>query len=286
MTGSTDEDSTAIGPPRSRDADRRNLHLSLFIPLAASVGGAAVSLPALAPVAVPTIAGLALLLLLLRYCRCQFGDSDMLARWTFGVFVLHLAVGLGMWALFGFLEPDGILYDATAKAIVYHWAHGGTPATLLPGKSGFFLMLAALYRTLGPHTTALIAVNAAFSAGIVPLMWDLTARLFGSETARRVPLLLVLVPGFIIWSSEPLPRGDDPVWNRGRSSRRHPALRGAAYRRCRHVCRGPRCNLRIETWNGLDGGDKSGNRPGYRAPGQTPQPNAASLHSRRWRCSL
>ncbi|MDP8976969.1 MAG: hypothetical protein M3N28_11510 [Actinomycetota bacterium] len=127
-----------------------------------------------------------------------------LLGWTLAAFAVHLALGLairkaGVTAL---AAPDASYYDETARAIVDHWTRDFPLPELPSGKEGFFYLLAALYWLFGPSPEAGLVVNAVMAAAVVPVMADVTRRLLGGSAARFLPPLLVLLPGFLIWSSQ------------------------------------------------------------------------------------
>lgn len=126
-------------------------------------------------------------------------------RWTIGAFLLHLLIGSLIWSsatLTGYLGGDAITYNTGAMALLQHWLHAG-PAPALPvGKKGFFYLLAAIYWTLGPHPLAGVAIDAAFAAGMIPVLYDATRRMFGAQAARYLPAIVTLLPGFLLWGSQ------------------------------------------------------------------------------------
>jgi hypothetical protein len=70
------------------------------------------------------------------------------------------------------------------------------------GKDGFYYLLAGLYWVFGATTVAGLGVNAAFAAGLVPLVTDTTRRLYGPSAARYAAPLTVVVPGVLVWTSQ------------------------------------------------------------------------------------
>jgi hypothetical protein len=128
-------------------------------------------------------------------------------RWTVAGFFTHLLLGLVISYGGAFIQkylgaPDANAYHVNAVLLVRHWTDAFPTPDLPAGKEGFYYLLAALYRVLGPHRVAGLAVNALLSAALVPLMYDTTRRLFGSEAARYAPPLIVLVPNLLIFSSQ------------------------------------------------------------------------------------
>lgn len=177
--------------------------------LAVVVGVAVSQAPAAMALGVPIVASALCLGGLLRALRDP-GDPAAAAwvgRLTLLSFVAHLVLGLLILqsdAAVEALGGDANTYDFGARAIVDHWNGRATAdlTFLQPGKEGFFYGLAALYWLLGPYPAAGLAVNAGLAAGVVPLVHDTTHRLFGRDAARIATLLYVLLPGFLIWTSQ------------------------------------------------------------------------------------
>ncbi len=164
--------------------------------------------PPITALVVPTGAGVLLLLALVHGLTRT--DDEVTRRrilwWSMVAFAAHLLVGLASTNLSPevrlFLGADGISYDRVATKIVRHW-NDGLPFPFVPqGKEGFYYLLAALYWIFGAHTAAGLAVNAALAAGLVPLMSDVTRRLFGPAAARFAGPLVVVMPGMFLWTSQ------------------------------------------------------------------------------------
>src|SRR6202034_1135753 len=82
------------------------------------------------------------------------------------------------------------------------------PSGIPHGKDGLFYLLAALYRVIGIHDGAAMALVAGLGAAVIPIMFDATARRYGVAAARVTPVLLLLIPGFLLWPSQLL---RDPI---------------------------------------------------------------------------
>lgn len=128
-------------------------------------------------------------------------------QWTVAGFFTHLLLGLAISYGGAFMHkylraPDADAYHFNAVLLVRHWTEGFPSPNLPAGKEGFYYLLAAIYRLFGPHRVAGLVVNALLSAALVPVMYDTTRRLFGSEAARCVPPLIVLIPNLLIFSSQ------------------------------------------------------------------------------------
>ena len=159
-------------------------------------------------VVVTSFMGIALTLVF----RAVIGDSldadrrAWLAKLTLLVFVGHIGLSLvistSVW-LVQTLGPDAITYHGGASGLAELWK-GNRLAELFntAGREGFFYPLAVLYYALGSHEVAGLVLNAAMSAMLVPVIYDTTRRLFGHEPARIAALLLVMLPGFAIWTSQ------------------------------------------------------------------------------------
>lgn len=70
------------------------------------------------------------------------------------------------------------------------------------GKEGFYYALAYLYELVGPHRVDGLALTSLCSALVVPLVADTTRRLFGARTRVAVLPVTVLLPGFLVWTSQ------------------------------------------------------------------------------------
>jgi hypothetical protein len=196
-------------PRATTPLQRRSVSVVVALATAAVVLGAAIVYqPVLAAVLVP---GIALLLLVVGVTRALTPSSDAgtlswVMTWTLAAFAIHLAAGLvivGSSDLTRYFGGDAVTYSTGAAGILQHWTHGAALPTNLPtGKTGFFYMLAALYLGFGVHPQAGIVVNAAMVALVIPLLTDATRRHLGSAAARPVPVLVTLMPGFLIWGSQ------------------------------------------------------------------------------------
>jgi hypothetical protein len=118
---------------------------------------------------------------------------------------VHASLGLAIMSsptAILYLGPDASIYHQGAIDIVRNWS-GQTSAVLLPGgKEGFFYLLAVIYRLFGSYPLAGVIVNSVFAAALVPVMSDLTRRLFDDSAAKYAPPLVVLLPGYLIWPSQ------------------------------------------------------------------------------------
>ena len=179
------------------------------VPVCSVVAGLLiVRLPVLIALVAPMTLAILILMALVHLLTGEEGEAGHATRrriwaWTFGSLLLHVAVGLLLFDLreTSLFPPDALKYDQGARQIVDHWTRELPYRSLASGKEGFFYLLAGLYRVLGPHPVAGVAVNAAMVAALVPLMTDATRRLFGIAAARFVAPLVVLLPGFVLWTS-------------------------------------------------------------------------------------
>jgi hypothetical protein len=172
-----------------------------------ALGACVVRVPSLFALVVPIAAVVPLLVLLVRRLTpTATGEMDSrLLQWTLGAFALHLAIGLAIshWpAASNYFGTDATLYHQGAQQLAHSWsAHSAAP-TLPAGKEGYFYELGILYYVFGAHPEAGLVVNAFFAAALVPVLTDATRRLFGEGSDRYVAPLVVLLPGFVIWTSQ------------------------------------------------------------------------------------
>lgn len=158
----------------------------------------------------PTMLGILVLLALVRLVVTWPEGGDVRNRflwWTIFAFISHLAFGLAVTNIPGIVEtyiraPDSYAYHNIAVDIVKHWNSGSTMPYLPAGKEGFYYVLAGLYWLFGAYTAAGLVVNATLAGALVPVVSDTTRRLFGEEAAARVPPLVVLMPGLMLWTSQ------------------------------------------------------------------------------------
>jgi hypothetical protein len=172
------------------------------------VAATASVVPILNAAFVPMVVGTLFLALLVRGLG---GDDDDNRRWllrvvmlTFGARILVSLVIAGVPALVDTFGPDATTYHRGALDIVHGWDAGiGVSAReLTPGKEGFFYMLAGLYYVLGPYLVSGLVVNAALSAALLPIAYDTTRRLFGTDAARVAVILTAILPAFFVWTSQ------------------------------------------------------------------------------------
>jgi hypothetical protein len=176
---------------------------------AAIVLGAAIGpVPALVGVVVPGILGVLVLVAAVR-ALCQWPEDPAAYKrvltWTAFAFALHIVIGLSIASsakAVNFFGGDASQYHQGAIAIVDHWSRHMPAPSLSSGKEGFYYLLAGTYFVFGNHASAGIVINAIFSAALVPIMADLTRRLRGPDEARVIVPLIVLLPGFLIWTSQ------------------------------------------------------------------------------------
>lgn len=172
--------------------------------LALGLGAATAGARALAAFIGLTLASLVALSLLVRLLDpspAGSPDADRLLHWTVFAFALHLGLSVVLNAVL-FETSDALTYHREAVRIVQHWQDGHPMPALPGGKEGFYYLLAGLFWLFGPHDIAGLVVNAALSAALVPLVSDLTRRLVGDDAAHRVPALVVLLPGLLLWTSQ------------------------------------------------------------------------------------
>ena len=176
--------------------------------LGVALGAIVVRSSFLTSLVLPGLLGTLILIGLVHFFTGWFDDpkaTQRILRWTMAAFFIHLACGLAITnvaAASGYLGPDSLGYHAGAVDIMRHWQLGFPMPELPKGKEGFFYVLAALYWVLGAQTTAGIVLNATLGAALVPVISDIAHRLGGQRAAYKVPPLVVLLPGLILWPSQ------------------------------------------------------------------------------------
>ena len=186
----------------------RRQGLGIVVLLGVALGAIVVRSSLLTSLVLPGLLGTLSLLGSVHFFTGWFDDpkaTQRVLRWTMAAFVIHLACGLiitNVAAARGYLGPDSLGYHAGAVEILRHWQLGFPMPELPHGKEGFFYTLAALYWVLGAQTTAGIVLNATLGAALVPLISDSAHRLGDRRAADKVPPLVVLLPGLILWPSQ------------------------------------------------------------------------------------
>lgn len=164
--------------------------------------------PALGGSVALAVAGTLVLVALVRGLSEWDGDEELgrrIGRWTAWSFLGHFLLGLAISSspqLRSYFGGDADQYHQGARQIVDHWLHGSAMPRLPAGKEGFYYLLAALYRAVGPSPVTGLVVNAVMTAALVPLTGALTAELFGRRAARVAPAVVTLLPGFVLWPSQ------------------------------------------------------------------------------------
>jgi hypothetical protein len=176
--------------------------------LLTGVGASLVFAPTVAALVVPTAFCLLALVLLVRLLGPGEAGSGAVDRrllhWTLGAFALHLGLGLvinSSHTAVTYLGADALTYHQRGSQLALAWMGKGPMPHFPAGKEGFFYELGGLYYLFGPHAAAGLAFNAAAAAALVPLLTDITRRLFGPGPARYAAPLVVLLPGFLLWTS-------------------------------------------------------------------------------------
>ena len=176
------------------------------------VAAGVVAVQALAPVVlavvVPIAVGAGLLVAALRLTG-EGHDAETrswLGRVTLSAAVAHLGIAVviaSSASLISTFGGDATTYHEGARALVDHWVLGRPfPDFIGAGKEGFFYGLAGIYWLFGPHPIAGLALNAAFAGVLVPLVADTSRRLFGPAAIRPAALMVALLPGFLLWTSQ------------------------------------------------------------------------------------
>lgn len=176
--------------------------------VAVGVVGCWVVAPALVALLVACIVSVLGLVLLTQMLGARSDDPAGQRRvmgWTMASFGGHLLLGLVIASsptFVTYLGGDADTYHQGAMQIVDHWTNGGPLPRIRPGTEGFYYGLGAVYLFLGPYRVAGVALIAGLSAALVPLVSDTTERLFGRPAARVAGPLVVLLPGFLVWTSQ------------------------------------------------------------------------------------
>jgi hypothetical protein len=174
--------------------------------VAAVLGATVVRAPELYALIVPAVVSLGVLALVLQWVATGEPLDRDVARWTYASYALHLVVSLAIGAsglTVTFFGGDADTYHEYSVSLARHWAGSGAAMPELPaGKEGFFYALARLYELIGPYRVGGLALTSLCSALVVPLLADATRRLFDAKTTRAVLPLVVLLPGFLVWTSQ------------------------------------------------------------------------------------
>jgi hypothetical protein len=189
---------------------RRGLGTRVNLVLAIALlafGACVVKAPSLVALVVPAAASILLLVLLVRRLTPGLhGELDeRVLRWTLLVFGVHLLLGMAIThstAATNYFGLDATLYHDGAVQLTRHWAGTATAPQLPSGKEGFFYVLGFLYEVFGAHAESGLVLNALLSAALVPLLTDVTRRLFGRDATRAIGPLVLLLPGLLIWTSQ------------------------------------------------------------------------------------
>jgi hypothetical protein len=185
--------------------DRRQLLIVALVTV--PVGAAIVIGQGLVALVVPTIAGVLGLLLLCDRLADPQGDrreAHRVLRWTMAAFAAHLFFGVLVMSsirLVYYLGGDATTYHSYASWLV-EFGQGSLAKGLQIGKEGYYYTLVGLYKVLGVHALAGIALNATLGAALVPLLTDATRRRFGTAAARAAAPLVVLFPSIFIFTSQ------------------------------------------------------------------------------------
>jgi hypothetical protein len=198
------------GPHARVDTDsvRTRLPLLFVLGAAMALGVVLARLPAITAVLIPAAFGFIAVMLLVRLFWPSSPDAGLrewVIRWALLALVSRLVVGIVITSsphLTLFFGSDALTYQRGASQLAASWS-STLPAPDLPvTKEGFFFLLSALYSVLGVYALAGVAINAVMSAALVPIVTDTTDRLFGRQAARFVAPMLVLLPGFAVWTGQ------------------------------------------------------------------------------------
>ena len=175
---------------------------------AAPIVGYAVSgRPQILALFLPLGVGALALACFVLWLTAQWSDDDRswLFRWTGASLVLHMLCGLVLSTVGAAIVfasgSDAQTYHSGAIDLILHWDRGYPLDPLPQGKEGYFYVVAFLYRVFGFYSVAALALNAVLGAALVPLITDVTRRLFGREEMRYVPVLITCLPAFLVFTS-------------------------------------------------------------------------------------
>jgi len=169
------------------------------------IGVAVVRAPSLYALVIPALFSLGVLWAVVRWTATGGPGDGAVAHWAYVSYALHLVVSLLIGAsglTVAFFGGDANTYHIYSVALARHWAEGTAIPDLPAGKEGFFYALARVYEVVGPYRVGGLALCALCSALLVPLVADTTRRLFGERSRLAVLPLVVLLPGFLIWTSQ------------------------------------------------------------------------------------
>ncbi len=169
------------------------------------IGATVVLAPTGYALVVPALFSLGILSMALRWTASEAELDRDVARWTRLSYALHVAISLGIsgsGTTVAFFGGDANTYHNDAIALARHWTEGTPRPAIQAGKQGFYIALARLYQLIGPYRFAGLVLISLCSALVVPLVSDTTRRLFGPRAARAVLPLVVLLPGFLVWTSQ------------------------------------------------------------------------------------
>lgn len=191
------------------DARTERANLAPAAALAAVLAVLLRAAPALFGAAVVGATGLLLLAVAVQAAVGRSVDRTT-RRWVFRTTVLVYAVHVGLGLLISSsallkqaLGPDADTYHEGARLLADGWNGDVLAGPLLAvGREAFFYGLGGLYYLFGPHRVLGLIANAAFAAAVLPLVFDTTRRLFGDRSARVAALMVAVLPGFLIWTSQ------------------------------------------------------------------------------------
>lgn len=123
------------------------------------------------------------------------------ARESVALFAAHVAVALALGVGDLLPAPDAIQYDRIARWHLDYWSgeltYGPNDP---PGKSGYPIMLATLYKLLGGRHMIFGALWNATLATLAFMLLARTCQLVGWGKASRTVVLLGFLPAFLLWS--------------------------------------------------------------------------------------
>jgi 4-amino-4-deoxy-L-arabinose transferase-like glycosyltransferase len=180
-------------------------HLSFCLPLCVIGSLVAVFIPNLANFIFLNLICLGILIITCQYLVFTPGNRSFIIAISVLSYVIHLAVGeiiANNSQLTIFFGGDALQYNAYARLIILHWTQGLPMPGLPAGKQGFYYMAAGLFYLFGQSNVVNLPVDSLFMALCTPILWDVTFRVFDENTAKIATIILLVLPGFLVWGSQ------------------------------------------------------------------------------------
>ena len=115
---------------------------------------------------------------------------------TVAMLILHFVAGFSNYAWNILPQPDAAAYQAQAAAL----ANNLEPALFASGKEAWPEILSWLYIVGGVHISLGLLWNAILATAVLPIVY-LTSELMRTGSGRMAATLLIIMPGWWLWSS-------------------------------------------------------------------------------------